>query len=214
MNRAFCFEKSLVIGIFEMSNLECSTLTFKEICEIARQNGLVLPRFALTTKAVLLLYIAGNGSSDVIDTLSNRAQERSKGKKRVYDDEVGGRNVRRRLRFNHFQPVHARVEYDGANFFELPTADEVKECYRSFYRATSNKALKMFVCSVCARELKGTHGGKDLPYSIEVAIGMKVLVTNNIETDLDITNGARGEIIDIILQPDEPQIDLNEAVIR
>ena len=35
---------------------------------------------------------------------------------------------------------------------------------------------------------------------------MKVMVMDNIETDLDITNGARGEIIDIILHPDEPPI--------
>ena len=32
------------------------------------------------------------------------------------------------------------------------------------------------------------------------------MVTKNIETDLDITNGARGEIVDIILDPDEPPI--------
>ena len=61
---------------------------------------------------------------------------------------------------------------------------------------------------------RGGHTVKDLPYSIEIAIGMKVMVTNNIETDLDITNGARGEIIDIILHPDEPPIDANEAIIR
>ena len=35
---------------------------------------------------------------------------------------------------------------------------------------------------------------------------MKVMVTDNIETDLDITNGARGKIVDIILHPDEPPI--------
>ena len=45
-----------------------------------------------------------------------------------------------------------------------------------------------------------------LPNQIEVTKGMKVLVTNNIVTDLDITNGARGEIIDIILHPDEPTL--------
>jgi len=32
---------------------------------------------------------------------------------------------------------------------------------------------------------------------------MKVLVTDKVETDLEVTNGARGEI-DIILHPDEP----------
>lgn len=35
---------------------------------------------------------------------------------------------------------------------------------------------------------------------------MKVMVTENIETDLDVTNGARGEIVDIILDVDEPPI--------
>ena len=45
---------------------------------------------------------------------------------------------------------------------------------------------------------------KDLPWRIELSKGMKVLVTDNVETDLDVTNGARGEIVDIILHPDEP----------
>ena len=47
---------------------------------------------------------------------------------------------------------------------------------------------------------------KDLAREVKLAIGMKVMVTDNIETDLDITNGVRGEIVDIILHPDEPPI--------
>ena len=46
----------------------------------------------------------------------------------------------------------------------------------------------------------------DLPDVVEMAVGMKVMVTENLETDLDVTNGARGEIVDIILHPDEPPI--------
>ena len=38
---------------------------------------------------------------------------------------------------------------------------------------------------------------------IEIAIGMKVLVRYNLETELDITNGARGTITDVILDPRE-----------
>jgi len=45
----------------------------------------------------------------------------------------------------------------------------------------------------------------DLPHEIliELAVGIKVMVTNNLETDLDImiTNGARGKFVDIILHP-------------
>jgi hypothetical protein len=33
--------------------------------------------------------------------------------------------------------------------------------------------------------------------------GIKVLVTDNVETDLDVTNRVRGEIVDIILHPDK-----------
>ena len=47
---------------------------------------------------------------------------------------------------------------------------------------------------------------KGLPKAIHLAIGMKVMVTNNLQTDLDITNGARGIIADIILNPDEPPL--------
>ncbi|KAG1836487.1 hypothetical protein F4604DRAFT_1519928, partial [Suillus subluteus] len=53
---------------------------------------------------------------------------------------------------------------------------------------------------------------QDLPDVIEIAVGMKVMVTQNIETDLDITNGARGTIVDIILHPDEPPISNESSV--
>lgn len=52
----------------------------------------------------------------------------------------------------------------------------------------------------------------DLPPNIEIAKGMKVLVTGNIQTDLDLTNGARGTIIDIVLDPREPPLDDEEVV--
>ncbi|KAJ6561389.1 hypothetical protein DFH09DRAFT_806943, partial [Mycena vulgaris] len=47
---------------------------------------------------------------------------------------------------------------------------------------------------------------KDLPNKIEIANGMKFMVTTTIETDLNLTNGARGKIVDIILDPDEPPV--------
>lgn len=38
---------------------------------------------------------------------------------------------------------------------------------------------------------------------IELAIGMEVMVTFNISTDLDMANGARGHFVDIVLDPRE-----------
>ena len=54
---------------------------------------------------------------------------------------------------------------------------------------------------------------KELPNRLLLAIGMKVLVMTNIETDLDVANGARREIVDVILHPDE-DIDPAESVVK
>ncbi|CAK5270204.1 unnamed protein product [Mycena citricolor] len=59
----------------------------------------------------------------------------------------------------------------------------------------------------------GNSVEKELPYTIELAVGMELMVTSNIETDLDLTNGARGTIEEIILDPDEPPIG-QEAVVH
>jgi hypothetical protein len=48
------------------------------------------------------------------------------------------------------------------------------------------------------------RAGDDLPESIELAVGMRVMVTRNLDTDLDITNGARGTIVDVVVEADEP----------
>ena len=53
---------------------------------------------------------------------------------------------------------------------------------------------------------------KGLPELIHIAIGMNVMVTNNLQTDLDITNGARGVIMDVILNPNEPPLDDGSVV--
>jgi hypothetical protein len=61
--------------------------------------------------------------------------------------------------------------------------------------------------AVVARATKSSsRKGNLLPEKIEIARGMKVMVTYNLETDLDITNSARGEIVDIVLHPEEPPI--------
>lgn len=49
----------------------------------------------------------------------------------------------------------------------------------------------------------GRDGGTDLPDCIKLAVGMPVLLTQNLETDLDITNGANGCIVEIVLHPDD-----------
>jgi hypothetical protein len=48
------------------------------------------------------------------------------------------------------------------------------------------------------------QGQKDLPAYLELAIGARVILTENISTDLDLANGATGEVVGIALHPDEP----------
>lgn len=52
-----------------------------------------------------------------------------------------------------------------------------------------------------------------MPATVELAIGMKVMVTTNVETDLDVTNGAHGTIVDIILHPDETYSEEEKEVV-
>ena len=50
--------------------------------------------------------------------------------------------------------------------------------------------------------------------TIVVGIGMKVMVTSNVETDLDITNRARGEIIQIILDDKETSCSSSQSIVH
>ena len=47
---------------------------------------------------------------------------------------------------------------------------------------------------------------KDLVHKVQLTIGMDIMVTNNIEMDLDVTNGACSKVVKIVLHPDEPPI--------
>ncbi|GJF00157.1 ATP-dependent exoDNAse [Phanerochaete sordida] len=92
----------------------------------------------------------------------------------------------------------------GETLFICPAEDRVKERGR---RARPLTLVERYAVAgrLKTKKKQGERGRKDLPWTVELARGMKVLVTNNIETDLDLANGSRGEIVDIILHPDEPE---------
>ncbi len=89
----------------------------------------------------------------------------------------------------------------------------------------ARRGVQMFVCpaddSISGRPLttteryaaaskrtrgRGRREKAGLPDEVLLAVGMKVMVTVNVMTDLDVANGARGEIVDIILDEDEPPL--------
>jgi len=55
-----------------------------------------------------------------------------------------------------------------------------------------------------------------LPGQLELVVGMKAMVTMNIATETDLANGARGEIVNIVLDPRElnPHRDKETGVTR
>lgn len=54
----------------------------------------------------------------------------------------------------------------------------------------------------------------DLPNEIELAIGATALVTQNLNTDKDLANGAKGTIVDIGFHVDEPLPSQDDCVVR
>lgn len=70
-------------------------------------------------------------------------------------------------------------------------------------------ALRTSNSSDCDRRLL-----QQLPNEITVAVGMKVMVTENVETDLDITNGARGMVVGVICHPEEPTLTNENETVR
>src|SRR5260370_30926940 len=61
----------------------------------------------------------------------------------------------------------------------------------------------------------GKHGdkknnGSKLPDVIEIALGAKVMVTTNMDTDKNIANGSHGKIMEIMLDANEPVVS-NDA---
>ncbi|EIM90061.1 uncharacterized protein STEHIDRAFT_33545, partial [Stereum hirsutum FP-91666 SS1] len=86
--------------------------------------------------------------------------------------------------------------------FICPAEDSVKE--RSYRPVNLAERHAIIERSLRARKRKARS--KDLPDMVDLAVGMKVLVTTNLATDLDLANGAKGEIVSIVLHPSEPPI--------
>ena len=63
-------------------------------------------------------------------------------------------------------------------------------------------------------EKKKKNNGSKLPDMIEIVLGVKVMVTINVDTDKSIANGSCGEIIEIMLNMDEPALPDRAARIK
>lgn len=61
---------------------------------------------------------------------------------------------------------------------------------------------------------KSATESNELAFSLELAVGMPILITHNLRTDLDITNDTHGVITNIILHPSENLPTHSQQVLR
>lgn len=133
-----------------------ASLTRTQLQECAR-GRVELPRAVLKSKDALVAYILASGCEEIFEEIRNRILNKEMG---LVNREVGS-ETRKRKREER-KVAHrkvARLEtslgeeaHDTSKFLELPTDAQVKTCYRQFYEATSNEAIRMEVCAICAQE--------------------------------------------------------------
>lgn len=104
--------------------------------------------------------------------------------------------------------VARHCQRTGNQLFHCPAHDSIK-----------GRALSLAEQYVAVASNSGDGGKKSrnkknrLPESVPLAVGMNVMVTLNVETDLDLANGARGTIVAIYLDPEEQQFDATAPVV-
>jgi len=58
----------------------------------------------------------------------------------------------------------------------------------------------------------GEHGG--LPDEVTLSVGMNVMITFNVQMDLDVANGSQGKIVGIMVQPQDEQAVKENLVVK
>ncbi|KIN94543.1 hypothetical protein M404DRAFT_90965, partial [Pisolithus tinctorius Marx 270] len=137
------------------------SLTMKDI--IAGVHGVIpLARNERQKKHLLIARVLQDAPAASIASLCMLARQRIEAKEEN-DLRQGARKRKRaekgstsfksaRLEEETVAPGVDTPEYDAGQYLQLPTQDEVKQCYAKFYQATSNLALATGTCAICARE--------------------------------------------------------------
>ena len=140
---------------------DVSRLDIRAILAAARGH-LTVPAHVRRPKSVLTRFVVDNMSPELSVSLGasltaqdgNRAGRTSKLKRRRKEVDIPSRKVARVAVDDTEDDTNDDMDDDTVtnDFLELPSDEVVRDCYRQFYEATSNSALKMAICAVCARE--------------------------------------------------------------
>lgn len=129
-------------------------LTITELKQVIR-GRLELPHSHSQRKEQILSWILGHADDSVRDELEEKCREkaammREKDRERKRKRAASRQTQRKARRMEH---VEAQSTHDIDKYLELPTDDELLQCFRDFIAATSNEAVKHVICGVCAREV-------------------------------------------------------------
>jgi hypothetical protein len=140
-----------------------NTLTISEVSDLIK-NRLVIPRTTFRPKKVYFEYILDNASPELRLILKDAVTTKATKKFEVQGQRAAERK-RKRNNAQNSRRTAARAEAeieevrDVSKFLQLPSEARVKECYHQFYEATSNAAVRLVVCAICAREVNARSDG-------------------------------------------------------
>jgi hypothetical protein len=139
-----------------------SQMTVAEIKDGVR-NELQIPNRERANKRRMVEFVASTASFSLLQELEDYSRSALCRHRRRGRSLSPVRNeVRQTRSHSHASRISARgvsSECSGTgSFFELPTVEELKQCYRDFYVGTSKEALTAFICGVCGRESNLVEG--------------------------------------------------------
>jgi hypothetical protein len=73
---------------------------------------------------------------------------------------------------------------------------------------------RFMAAETISKQGKNRNEKGGLPDVVELLVGMKIMVMFNVETKLDVTNGARGEVVDVVLDEREEEIEQESSILN
>ena len=135
-----------------------NTLNIPELSALVK-NMLAIPRDSWTSKQLFIEFILNNATPDlqisIRDAIAAKASKKSEDQCQRHAEQKRKWNDTQNIWQRTAAQVEAEIDevHNISKFLELPEKARVKECYCQFYNATSNTAVCLVVCAICACEV-------------------------------------------------------------
>jgi hypothetical protein len=105
----------------------------------------------------------------ILDMIRQAAERKDEEREKEREKKAERKRIASRLRreaqksvdevdFEQHDHDHHLDEHDYSKYLGLPSEQEIKKCFQAYISGTSNGALAMSICIVCARELMNSEG--------------------------------------------------------